>query len=76
LTTNYSNVIIEIIKLIEKVVDNMKIEKVKIVVTECNLEFYMSKRRANDIDNVLRRIRTYRPCVDLHNIEIKISEVY
>jgi len=54
----------------------MKIEKVKIQVPKCELTFYMSKRRANDIDNVLRRIRSYRPCIDLHNIEIKISEVY
>jgi len=52
----------------------MKIEKVKIQVPKCELTFFMSKRRANNIDNVLKRIQSYRPCADLHNVEIKISE--
>jgi len=43
----------------------MKIEKVKIQVPKCELTFFM---------NVLKRIQSYRPCADLHNVEIKISE--
>jgi len=52
----------------------MENKKVKIQVPKCELTFFMNKRRANNIDNVLKRIRSHRPCVDLHNIEIKISE--
>jgi len=52
----------------------MENKKVKIQVPKCELTFYMRKERVNNIENILRRIQSYRPCADLHNIEIKISE--
>ena len=52
----------------------MENKKVKIQVPKCELTFYMRKERANNIDNVLKRIKSHRPFADLHNIEIKISE--
>lgn len=54
----------------------MKRQMVQIQVIACELTFYVRKEKSLNIEYLKKRIRTFRPCVDLHDIEIKINEVY